>query len=118
VGEQIDTRSAAGRLVPNVLASVSQWEREAIGEGTATAMHYKARQGKYTSVQAPYGRRVGADGARLEPNPNEEEARAVPRQLRAQGLSLRAVAARLHERGIRSRIGRGFAPVQVKRMVV
>src|SRR5216684_2636542 len=32
VGEQIDTRSAAGRLVLNVLASVSQWEREAIGE--------------------------------------------------------------------------------------
>jgi hypothetical protein len=27
VGEQIDTRSAAGRLVLNVLASVSQWER-------------------------------------------------------------------------------------------
>ena len=32
VGEQIDTRSAAGRLVLNVLASVSQLEREAIGE--------------------------------------------------------------------------------------
>jgi site-specific DNA recombinase len=45
VGEQIDTRSAAGRLVLNVLASVSQWEREAIGERTATAMQYKARGG-------------------------------------------------------------------------
>jgi hypothetical protein len=41
----------------------------------------------------------------------------VTRQLRAQGLSLRAVAAELHQRGIRSRTGRGFAPVQVKRMV-
>jgi DNA invertase Pin-like site-specific DNA recombinase len=35
VGEKIDTRSAAGRLVLNVLASVSQWDREAIGERTA-----------------------------------------------------------------------------------
>jgi DNA invertase Pin-like site-specific DNA recombinase len=60
VGEQIDTRSAAGRLVLNVLASVSQWEREAIGERTATAMQYKAKQGEYTGGQAPYGRRVGA----------------------------------------------------------
>jgi len=34
VGEKIDTRSAAGRLVLNVLASVSQWDREAIGERT------------------------------------------------------------------------------------
>ena len=117
VGEQIDTRSAAGRLVLNVLASVSQWEREAIGERTATAMQHKASQGEYTGGWAPYGRRVALDGERLEPDPNEEEARAVARQLRAEGLSLRRVAAELERRGVRSRTGRGFAPVQVKRMV-
>jgi len=71
VGEQIDTRSAAGRLVLNVLASVSQWEREAIGERTATVMQHKARQGEYTGGQAPYGRRVAADGSQLEPHPDE-----------------------------------------------
>ena len=65
VGEQIDTRSAAGRLVLNVLASVSQWEREAIGERTATVMQHKARQGEYTGGQAPYGRRVAPDGSQL-----------------------------------------------------
>jgi len=117
VGEQIDTRSAAGRLVLNVLASVSQWEREAIGERTATAMQHKARQGEYTGGWAPYGRRVAADSARLEPDPQEEAARDVARQLRGQGLSLRGVAAELERRGVRSRTGRGFAPVQVKRMV-
>ena len=117
VGEQIDTRSAAGRLVLNVLASVSQWEREAIGERTATAMQHKAKQGEYTGGEAPYGRRVAPDGARLEPDAQEESARVVARQLRAEGLSLRAVAAELHQRWIRSRTGRGFAPVQVKRMV-
>lgn len=37
VSEQIDTRSAAGRLVLNVLASVAQWEREATGERTSAA---------------------------------------------------------------------------------
>jgi len=104
-------------LVLNVLASVSQWEREAIGERTAMAMQHKASQGEYTGGQAPYGRRVAADGERLEPDAEEEEARAVARQLRAQGLSLRRVAAELERRGVRSRTGRGFAPVQVKRMV-
>jgi DNA invertase Pin-like site-specific DNA recombinase len=117
VSEQIDTRSAAGRLVLNVLASVSQWEREAIGERTATAMQHKASQGEYTGGPPPYGRRVGPDGGRLEANPEEEEARAVARLLRAQGLSLRGVAEELERRGVRSRSGRGFAPVQVKRMV-
>ncbi|MGV8124845.1 MAG: recombinase family protein [Candidatus Xenobiia bacterium LiM19] len=32
VSDQVDTRSAGGRLVLNVLMSVAQWEREAIGE--------------------------------------------------------------------------------------
>jgi hypothetical protein len=55
----------------------------------------------------------------LEHHPNEAEARAVARQLRAQGPSLRGVAAELERRGLRSRTGRGFAQVQVqvKRMV-
>jgi len=105
VGEQIDTRSAAGRLVLNVLASVSQWEREAIGERTATAMQHKAKQGEYTGGWAPYGRRVAPDGARLEPDPHEEAARTVARQLRAQGFSLRGIAAELHQRA--SGAGRG-----------
>ncbi len=38
VADSIDTRSAAGRLVLNVLASVSQWEREACGERTRDAL--------------------------------------------------------------------------------
>src|SRR5882724_7279381 len=116
VGEQIDTRSAGGRLVLNVLGAVSQWEREAVGERTATAMQHKARQGEYTGGWAPYGRRVAPDGAMLEADPQEEAARAVARQLRA-GRSLRGIAAQLHQRGIRSRTGREFAPVQVARMV-
>jgi len=58
--------------VLNVLASVSQWEREAIGERTATAMQHKARQGEYTGGWAPYGRRVALDGSQLEPQPEED----------------------------------------------
>lgn len=72
VGEQIDTRSAAGRLVLNVLASVSQWEWGAIAERTATGMQHKAEQGEYTGESPPYGSRVGADG-RLEAEAQEQE---------------------------------------------
>jgi site-specific DNA recombinase len=35
VGEQVDTRSAAGRMVLNMLTVIGQWEREAIGERTS-----------------------------------------------------------------------------------
>ena len=42
VSESLDTLSAAGRLVVNMLGVVAQWEREAIGERTASALAHKA----------------------------------------------------------------------------
>jgi site-specific DNA recombinase len=114
VGEQIDTRSAAGRLVLNVLASVSQWEREAIGERTAAAMQHKAACGEFTGGEAPFGWCVADD--RLAPVESEQTVVAEARRLRAAGLSLRAIARELDAAGMRSRTGRPFAAVQVQRM--
>src|SRR3984885_13702491 len=45
VAESLDTGSAAGRLVLNIMAAVSQWEREAIGERTRDAMKHKRANG-------------------------------------------------------------------------
>jgi DNA invertase Pin-like site-specific DNA recombinase len=45
VGEQLDTRSAAGRMVMNILAVIAQWEREAIGERTRDALAELKSQG-------------------------------------------------------------------------
>jgi len=118
VSEQIDTRSAAGRLVLNVLASVSQWEREAIGERTSAALKHKASQGEYIGGDVPYGFRLAACGGRLEPEPREQALLAQARRLRNKGLSLRAVARELVARGFRTRTGRPFAAVQVQRMLI
>lgn len=116
VGEQVDTRSAAGRLVLNVLASVSQWEREAIGERTATAMQHKKASGERVGA-VPYGSRLAADGVHLEDEPAEQAVLEEARTLRAAGLSLRAVAAELDRLGMHARNGRPFAAVQIARMV-
>jgi len=117
VSEQIDTRSAAGRLVLNVLASVSRWEREVIGERTAAAMAHKAENGEYTGGRVPYGYRLSADGRTLEPHAGEQEVIAAAREARTAGLSLRAVAAELARQGFRPRRGERFAATQVKRLV-
>ena len=45
VAESLDTHSASGRMVMNVMASVFQWERESIGERTSAALQYKKSQG-------------------------------------------------------------------------
>lgn len=116
VGEQIDTRSAAGRLVLNVLASVSQWEREAIGERTSAALQHMASQGEFTGGEPRFGFQATDEG-KLTPVAAEQAAITEAKRFREQGLSLRAVCRELHDRGFRSRAGRPFAPMQVARMV-
>ncbi len=116
VSEQLDTRTAAGRMVLNILAAVSQWEREAIGERTAAVMAHKRANDEYTGGEAPYGWRVAGDGVSLEPHAAEQEAIAVARDLRAAGLSLRKVGAELAARGVLPRTGKGWHPEKVKRL--
>ena len=108
VGEQIDTRTAAGVLVLNLLTSVGQWERQAIGERTRAALGHLRAQGRRVSGIAPYGYRLDGDALAVEPAEQETLERA--RALRAAGLSLRAVAASLEEAGLLARSGRAFAP--------
>jgi site-specific DNA recombinase len=116
VGEQIDTRTAAGRLVLNVLASVAQWERETIGERTATAMAHKKTKGERVGA-VPYGYGLGADGHALVPVAAEQAVIAEARRLKASGLALRAIAAELERAGMVARNGRRFEAAQVQRMV-
>ena len=114
VSENIDTRTAAGRLVLNVLASVAQWEREATGERTSAAMAHKAAKGEFTGGEPPYGYRLAEDGVHLEEHPGEQALLVAARELREAGLSLRAVAGELARRGFQSRKNRGFSASQVK----
>jgi Resolvase, N terminal domain len=76
--ESLDTSSAAGRLVLNIMTAVSQWEREAIGERTRDAMNHKRSQGERVGNVA-YGFRLAEDGQHLESDPDERAALAAHR---------------------------------------
>lgn len=117
VGERVDTRSAAGRMLLNMLTVIGQWEREAIGERTAAAMQHKAKAGEYTGGRARFGFKVSNDGVALVPDEAEQTAIAEARALRARGLSLRAVAKELEAKGFRARSGRTLDSKQIARMV-
>jgi DNA invertase Pin-like site-specific DNA recombinase len=115
LGESIDTTSAAGRLVLNLLTSVAEWERQAIGERTRTALTVKRERGERLGGHAPYGFRH--DGDRVVAVEDEQRVIATARKLRATGLSLRGVADTLAARGQRSRTGRPFTASAVAAMV-
>ncbi len=81
VAESLDTGSAAGRLVLNIMTAVSQWEREAIGERTRDALGHKRSKGERVG-NIPFGLRLAGDGEHLEPDPTEQAALAEIRRLR------------------------------------
>lgn len=104
VADSIDTRTAAGRLVLNVLMSVSQWEREAIGERTREALQHKIRSGERCG-KVRFGYRLAADGKTLEEEASEQEAIRLMRALQTAGESLRDIAEELTRRGILTKEG-------------
>lgn len=116
VSEQIDTRTAAGRLVLNVLGSVSQWERETIGERTREALAHKRKRGEKTGGDLPFGHALADDGVHLETDPAEARALSLISDLRADGLSIRRIAAELNARGVPAR-GKRWHPTTVARVL-
>jgi len=125
VTQQLDTRTAAGRMVINVLGSVLQWQREDVGEKTSVALQHKMAKGEAIGGPAPFGHRkidgpAKEDGTILQLLEAIDDEQAIIRQarrLRASGLSLRKIASKLEVDGHLSRDGRPFHPMQVRRMV-
>ena len=101
VAEQIDTRSATGRMMLNLLASVSQWEREVIGERTSVALQHLKAQGRRLGQPVHEATEQGAHAA------------ARARALKAQGLPLRQIASTLQAEGHPTKRGGAWGPQTV-----
>jgi site-specific DNA recombinase len=95
VSESIDTRSASGRMVLNVMMTMAQWERETIIERTSLAMKFKRSRGERISGRLPFGSDLAADGRTLVDNPAERRALEMMRSWRAEGWGARRIAAEL-----------------------
>jgi site-specific DNA recombinase len=105
VGEQIDTATAAGRFMVNVLGSVAQWERETIGERTVTALRHKRAKGEVFN-HTPLG--WDRDGDVLVPNGAELAIVERIKRERVAGRSLGAIAAGLNAEGVKGKAGGRF----------
>ena len=99
LSEKIDTTSAAGKMVFRMLAVLAEFERDQISERTATAMQFKKGKGERVGA-VPYGFNLAADGVALVANAAEQAVIQQARELKASGLSLRAVAIELNKRAL------------------
>jgi site-specific DNA recombinase len=102
VFEHLDTESAAGRLVVNMLGVIAQWEREAIGERTSLALAHK-RTNRLVYGKTPFG--YHRDGDRLVSDPTQQRALKEAQALHAAGASLRQIAAKLESLGVKPNNG-------------
>ncbi len=117
LSERIDTTNAAGRMVFNMLAVLSQFEREQIGERTRTAMSHLRTQGRRISGAIPFGYDLAQDGATLTENPGEQANVRLICDLRGEGWSLRAIAGELGRRGIPTKSGRPWSATVIRGII-
>ncbi|MDI3291972.1 recombinase family protein [Polyangium sp. 15x6] len=121
VSDSIDTRTAAGRLVLNVLTSVAQWEREATGERTRDALSHLRAEGVRLGGEALGWRRGDSSdtsGRRIvEDVENEVETARRIFALRNEGKSLRDIAAALTAEGRTTKRGGAWAAETVRKVL-
>jgi site-specific DNA recombinase len=117
VSESIDTRSAAGRMVLNMLMTVAQWERETIVERTRSAMAYKRSKGERISRRIPFGSDLAEDGKTLVDNPTERAVLLSIREWQGQGWGTRKIATELNTRGVPTKLGGAWSHSSVRAIV-
>jgi len=105
LSEKIDTTTAAGKMVFQMLAVLAEFERNQISERTTAAMAHMRDAGKFLG-QVPFGFDLADDGETLIVNRTEQEAVELIRSLRAKGYSLRLIAEELERANIPTKAGK------------
>ena len=111
VGETLDTSTAAGRMVVNMLGVVAAWEREAIAERTAAALAHKRRNARaYGPVAFGYRR----EGDALLPDAREQAALVEAQRMDREGASFREIGAMLAARDVAPHRGKRWHASSVR----
>jgi DNA invertase Pin-like site-specific DNA recombinase len=97
----VDTSTATGEMLANIVMSLAQWERRTIGERTIKALAEKKKQGVKLGRPA---------------NPPSADTQAIIDKLRREGLSWRKIAADLNRLGLRAPGGGEWSATATRRV--
>jgi DNA invertase Pin-like site-specific DNA recombinase len=92
------TSNGISKLVFTILSAVAEAERDRIRERIAAVKADQRARNRYLGGIAPFGWRVGEDGELTEV-PAQQAAISTMRSLRAEGASLRQIAAAMRDAG-------------------
>lgn len=112
VSEPIDSSTPMGRTIFAIFAGMAEQERETITDRMHGGRKEKAIKGGFAGGEAPFGYRKDKDGALVI---DERQAEIVRRifAMRADGILLKDIAAKLNAEGIPTKRGRRWWPSQV-----
>ena len=103
-------------MMRGIVDVFAAYERDVIRARTRAALGVKKARGERVG-EVTYGYRLAGDGVRLEEDAAEQAVLSAVRELRAAGLSQRAIAGELTARGMLSRVGTPFRQTQVCRLL-
>ena len=109
--EQIDTTTAAGKMMFQMLSVLAEFERNLVAERTTNALQHKKRTGQKYTNQTPYG--FEAIEGRLVQVQQEAEVVAEIQASRTGGNTLQFIADSLNTRGIPTKTGKQWAPATI-----
>lgn len=104
LSEQIDTTTAAGEMMFQMLAVLAQFERKLASERTRMALAHKKSKGERTGG-VPFGSSLAPDGIRLLEDSSETETIRRIRAMRANGTGWDSIARELNVTGRKSKFG-------------
>jgi len=114
--QQLDTTTAAGRVVLNILLSFGQFEREVTAERVIEAMLARARHGRFCGGPIAFGFcQLGKDVLGIEESEAEIVRKIFARFLETSSVAM--VTRALNLAGLRTRSGGLWAPSSVARIL-
>ena len=115
VQERIDTNSAMGRMIMNVVMSISQWEREATSERTKAILAHKKSNGERVG-NIPYGMKLSPDGVHLVHDLDELRIISAIKDMRIGNMSYSEISKVLADGCNRNRTGKHFTISAIHRI--
>jgi DNA invertase Pin-like site-specific DNA recombinase len=107
-----DGEGPEAQLMRTMIDAFVQYERALITVRTKTAMQRRRAKGERIGA-IPYGQQLAPDRVHVVDAPSEQAVIVIVQRLRADGLSSRAIAAELNQRGLTNRAGGRFMATQV-----
>lgn len=106
LSEQLDTSTAAGKMIFRIMAVLAEFERELISERTSSVLQHMREQGLRLGGSLPFGYDMAPDGVSLVANPKEQSLVREMKDMRQAGASLKDIVDSLALRGIKTKTGK------------